>query len=140
LGGRAFESFAEDPHLNGTLAAAWINGLQSQGVAATIKHFCANDQEFQRFSMDSVVSQRALREIYLKPFEIAVRDAKPWALMTSYNRMNGIHCSEDPWLVDEILRKQWKWEGLVMSDWTGVYSTTESIKAGVDLEMPYVSP
>jgi beta-glucosidase len=136
LGGRSFESFSEDPHLNGTLAASWINGLQSTGVAATIKHFVANDQEFERFSIDSVVSDRALREIYLKPFEIAIRDGKPWALMTAYNRLNGLHCSEHDWLLKDLLRGEWGFEGMVMSDWIGVYSTAESIKAGLDIEMP----
>ncbi|KZT24579.1 glycoside hydrolase family 3 protein [Neolentinus lepideus HHB14362 ss-1] len=136
LGGRGFESYSEDPHLNGTIAAAYINGLQSEGVAATIKHFVANDQEFERFSVNSVVSERALREIYLKPFQIAIKDANPWALMTAYNRLNGIHCSENVKLLQDILRKEWRYEGLIMSDWTGVYSTAESIKAGLDLEMP----
>ncbi|KAI0034128.1 glycoside hydrolase family 3 protein [Vararia minispora EC-137] len=128
LGGRSFESFSEDPHLNGTIAAAYINGLQAKGVAATIKHYVANDQEFERF--------RALREIYLKPFQIAIRDSNPWALMTSYNRVNGLHVSENPWLLQDILRKEWGYEGMLMSDWIGVYSTSESIKAGLDLEMP----
>ncbi|KAJ7639107.1 glycoside hydrolase family 3 protein [Roridomyces roridus] len=136
LGGRGFESFSEDPILNGTIAAAYINGLQSKGVSATIKHFVANDQEFERFSISSEVSERALREIYLKPFQIAVRDSKPWALMTCYNRVNGLHVSEDKRLIGDILRKEWGWEGMIMSDWIGVYSTAESIKAGLDLEMP----
>ncbi|TFK55623.1 glycoside hydrolase family 3 protein [Heliocybe sulcata] len=136
LGGRGFESFSEDPHLNGTIAAAYINGVQSQGVAATIKHFVCNDQEYERFSSDSVVSERALREIYLKPFQIAIKKADPWALMTAYNRLNGTHCSENFDLLQNILRKEWGYEGLIMSDWTGVYSTVESIKAGLDLEMP----
>ncbi|KAI0057569.1 glycoside hydrolase family 3 protein [Artomyces pyxidatus] len=137
LGGRAFESFSEDPHLNGTLAAAYINGLQSKGVAATIKHFVANDQESQRWDIcTGDVSERALREIYLKPFQIAIKKANPWALMTCYNRVNGVHVSENPWLINDILRKEWGFKGMIMSDWIGVYSTTESIKAGVDLEMP----
>ncbi|KAK7062032.1 beta-glucosidase [Favolaschia claudopus] len=136
LGGRGFESFSEDPVVNGTIAAAYINGLQSKGVSATIKHFVANDQEFERFSMSSEVSERALREIYLKPFQIAIRDANPWALMTAYNRVNGLHASENKRLLEDILRKEWGYEGTVMSDWAGVYSTSESIKAGVDIEMP----
>ncbi|KAJ2927902.1 hypothetical protein H1R20_g9210, partial [Candolleomyces eurysporus] len=136
LGGRSFESFSEDPHLNGHIAASYINGLQSKGVAATIKHFVANDQEFERFSISSEVSERALREIYLKPFQIAIKESNPWALMTAYNRVNGVHVSEDSRLVDGILRKEWGFQGMVMSDWIGVYSTVESIKAGVDLEMP----
>ncbi|KAG5718830.1 putative beta-glucosidase I [Termitomyces sp. T112] len=140
LGGRGFESFSEDPHLNGTIAAAYINGLQSKGVSATIKHYVANDQEFQRFSISSEVSERALREIYLKPFQIAIKNANPWALMSSYNRVNGLHVSENKRLLDDILRKEWGYQGLVMSDWTGVYSTVEAIKAGLDLEMPGPSP
>ncbi|KAG6817888.1 hypothetical protein H0H87_001720 [Tephrocybe sp. NHM501043] len=137
LGGRGFESFSEDPHLNGTIAAAYINGLQSKGVSATIKHFVANDQEFQRFSISSEVSERALREIYLKPFQIAIKHSDPWALMSSYNRVNGTHVSESKKFLRDILRKASR---LVMSDWTGVYSTVESIKAGLDLEMPGPSP
>ncbi|KAK0461743.1 glycoside hydrolase family 3 protein [Desarmillaria tabescens] len=136
LGGRGFESFSEDGVLNGEIAAAYINGLQSKGVSATIKHYVANDQEHERFSVSSEVSERALREIYLKPFQIAIRKSDPWALMSSYNRVNGLHVSEDKRLLDDILRKEWGYKGLIMSDWTGVYSTVESIKAGVDLEMP----
>ncbi|KAI0775382.1 glycoside hydrolase family 3 protein [Irpex lacteus] len=136
LGGRGFESFSEDPHLNGTIAAAYVNGLQETGVSACIKHFATNDQEFERFSVSSEVSERALREIYLKPFQIAIRDGKPWSVMTAYNRINGLHASENTWLLDEVLRKEWGWEGLVMSDWTGTFSTAGAIKAGLDLEMP----
>ncbi|TFK64048.1 glycoside hydrolase family 3 protein [Pluteus cervinus] len=136
LGGRSFESFSEDPHLNGTIAAAYINGLQAKGVSATIKHYVANDQEFERFSISSDLSERALREIYLKPFQIAIKGSDPWALMSSYNRVNGVHVSEDKRLLDDVLRKVWGWKGLVMSDWTGVYSTTQSLLAGLDIEMP----
>ncbi|KAJ6538518.1 glycoside hydrolase family 3 protein [Mycena vulgaris] len=136
LGGRGFESFSEDPVLNGMIAAAYINGLQSKGVSATIKHYVANDQEFERFSISSDVSERALREIYLKPFQIAIRESNPWALMTAYNRVNGLHVSEDKRLLDDILRKEWGYKGMIMSDWNGVCSTSESIKAGLDLEMP----
>ncbi|KAI3616685.1 beta-glucosidase [Moniliophthora roreri] len=136
LGGRSFESFSEDPVLNGSIAAAYINGLQSKGVAATLKHYVANDQEFERFSVSSEVSERALREIYLKPFQIAIRESNPWALMSSYNRVNGLHVSENKWLLDDILRKEWGYKGMIMSDWIGVYSTAESIRAGLDLEMP----
>ncbi|KAF5358919.1 hypothetical protein D9758_004863 [Tetrapyrgos nigripes] len=136
LGGRSFESFSEDPNLNGLIAAAYINGVQSKGVSATIKHYVANDQEFERFSISSDVSERALREIYLKPFQLALKHADPWALMSSYNRVNGLHVSEDKRLLDDILRKEWGFKGMIMSDWIGVYSTAESIKAGLDLEMP----
>ncbi|KAG6910989.1 hypothetical protein DXG01_006043 [Tephrocybe rancida] len=134
LGGRGFESFSEDPHLNGTIAAAYINGLQSTGVSATIKHFVANDQEFQRFSISSEVSERALREIYLKPFQIAIKNAGPWALMSSYVMQHDIG------FYMLIGYQEWGYQGMIMSDWTGVYSTVESIKAGLDLEMPGPSP
>ncbi|GAA5877443.1 hypothetical protein JCM16303_003334 [Sporobolomyces ruberrimus] len=136
LGGRGFESYSEDPLLSGLISAAYINGLQDKGVAACIKHFVCNDQEFERFSMDSVVSLRALREIYLEPFRLAVKHAQPKSFMTGYNRMNGIHCSEDKELLEGIVRGEWNWDGLIMSDWTGVYSVDESIKAGLDVEMP----
>ncbi|BGP25151.1 hypothetical protein JCM10295v2_004071 [Rhodotorula toruloides] len=136
LGGRGFESYSEDPTLSGLVAAAYINGVQSKGVAAAIKHFVANDQEFERFSSSSEVSQRALREIYLEPFRLAVKHSNPKAFMTAYNRVNGLHCSEDENLIDAILRGEWGWNGLVMSDWTGVYSVDKSIKAGLDVEMP----
>ncbi|EIN10508.1 glycoside hydrolase family 3 protein [Punctularia strigosozonata HHB-11173 SS5] len=136
LGGRGFESFSEDPHLNGLIAAHYIKGLQSKGIAATIKHFVANDQEYQRFSISSDLSERALREIYLKPFQLALKHGDFWALMTAYNRINGTHCSEHKGLLIDILQKEWGYTGLIMSDWIGVYSTVESIQAGLDIEMP----
>ncbi|KAH8655309.1 putative beta-glucosidase [Xylariales sp. PMI_506] len=136
LGGRGFESFSEDPVLAGMMAAATVQGIQSKGVSATIKHFVCNDQEHERMSQDSRVSERALREIYTMPFQLAQLHAKPWAFMTSYNRVNGVHASESMHLLQEILRGEWEFDGLVMSDWTGTYSTTEAIKAGLDLEMP----
>ncbi|KAK8861708.1 hypothetical protein IAR55_002531 [Kwoniella newhampshirensis] len=136
LGGRAFESFSEDPTLSGLMAAAYINGLQSQGVSATIKHFVVNDQEHERMGEDVIVSSRPLREIYLRPFQIAQKLSKPYAFMTSYNKLNGVHCSEHPWLLKELLRKEWGHEGLIMSDWYGVYSVSDSINAGLSLEMP----
>ncbi|EIW60730.1 glycoside hydrolase family 3 protein [Trametes versicolor FP-101664 SS1] len=136
LGGRAFESFSEDPHLSGSLAAAYVNGLQSQGVASTIKHFVGNDQEHERTAAESVMSDRALREIYLYPFMLAQKKARPWAFMTSYGRINGVHCAENPTLLKDILRKEWGFDGIVMSDWFGTYSVDLSINAGLDLEMP----
>ncbi|KIW19815.1 hypothetical protein PV08_00390 [Exophiala spinifera] len=136
LGGRGFESFSEDPYLAGAMSAATINGIQSTGVAATIKHYVCNDQEDQRQAVDSILSERALREIYLMPFMIAQRDSSPDCYMTAYNRVNGLHASENPRLIQDILRREWGFDGLVMSDWFGTYSTTESIKAGLDLEMP----
>ncbi|MCJ1387416.1 hypothetical protein MMC18_000259 [Xylographa bjoerkii] len=136
LGGRGFESFAEDPVLSGSCAAAIVNGIQEQGIIATIKHFVANDQEHERLAVSAMVSERALREIYLKPFQIAVRDSKPDSFMTAYNRVNGVHVSENSGFIRDILRTEWKWEGLIMSDWFGTYSTSEAINAGLDLEMP----
>ena len=117
LGGRGFESFAEDPVLSGSCAAAIVNGIQERGILATIKHFVANDQEHERLAVNAMVSERALREIYLKPFQIAVRDSKPGSFMTAYNRVNGVHVSENPDIIRDILRTEWKWEGLIMSDW-----------------------
>jgi beta-glucosidase len=136
LGGRGFESFSEDPYLAGAISAATINGIQSKGVGATIKHFVANDQEHERQSSNSIVSERALREIYLMPFQIAQRDAKPMCYMTAYNKLNGLHVSENPRLLKDVLRKEWSFDGMVMSDWFGTYSTSESLQAGLDLEMP----
>ena len=136
LGGRGFESYSEDPVLSGHMAAAAINGIQSTGVAATLKHFVCNDLEDRRMASDSRVTERALREIYLLPFQIAQRDARPAAVMTSYNLVNGEHVSENPRLLQSVLRDEWGFDGTVMSDWFGVYSTTESLKAGLDLEMP----
>ncbi|KAF2270734.1 hypothetical protein CC78DRAFT_140767 [Lojkania enalia] len=136
LGGRNFESYSEDPYLTGKLAAAYIRGVQSKGIAATIKHFLGNEQETERQAYDAIIAERPLREIYLKPFEIAIREASPWALMSAYNMVNGIHADEYEHSLKEILRGEWGWDGAIMSDWTGTYATAPSIRAGVDLEMP----
>ncbi len=117
LGGRGFESFSEDPLLAGRISAATVAGIQSTGVAATIKHFVCNDQEHERQSVDTIVSERALREIYLMPFLIAEREARPRAYMMSYNKVNGTHASQCPRLIQSILRGEWGFQGLVMSDW-----------------------
>ncbi|KAK3377704.1 glycosyl hydrolase family 3 N terminal domain-containing protein [Podospora didyma] len=135
LGGRGFESISEDPVLAGLAAAALVNGIQNTGVQATIKHFVCNDQEHRRNAMYAIVTQRALREIYLLPFQLVFRDSKPGALMTAYNGVNGSYCSENTDLY-KILRKEWDFDGLVMSDWYGTYSTTAATNAGLDLEMP----
>ncbi|PLB55752.1 hypothetical protein P170DRAFT_443472 [Aspergillus steynii IBT 23096] len=133
--GRGFEAFAEDPVLSGTLAANLINGLQDRQVAACIKHYAAHDQSSRSTEDDVHMTQRTLREIHLLPFQIAMR-SKPWSFMTAYQRINGLHVSEDPFLIEQILRKEWQFDGLVMSDWWGTYSTSEAINAGLDLEMP----
>jgi beta-glucosidase len=137
LGGRNFECFSEDPYLSARLAVAYITGLQREGVGASIKHYVCNDEEFERFSISSEVPERALREIYLPPFEAAVREAKPWTVMAAYNLVNGIPASESPSLLTEILRNEWGFEGVVVSDWfESVKSTAASVNAGLDLEMP----
>ncbi|OGE50684.1 hypothetical protein PENARI_c016G09905 [Penicillium arizonense] len=138
LGGRGFESFAEDPHLSGILAKSIILGCESKGIISTVKHFVGNDQEHERRAVDVLVTQRALREIYLRPFQIVARDAKPGALMTSYNKINGKHVVEDARMLN-LIREEWKWNPLVMSDWYGTYTTIDSMNAGLDLEMPGVS-
>jgi beta-glucosidase len=117
LGGRGFESFSEDPVLCGNCAAAVVSGIQQTEVVATIKHFVANDQEHQRMAVDTIVTERALREIYLLPFQIAVRDSSPGAFMTSYNKVNGTHVSENTKFLQGILRGEWGWDGTVISDW-----------------------
>lgn len=136
LGGRGFESIGEDPFLAGLGAAALVRGIQSTGVQASIKHFLCNDQEDKRMGVQSIVTERALREIYALPFQLAVRDAQPGAFMTAYNGINGTFCSENPKYLDGMLRKEWGWDGLIMSDWYGTYSTVDAVKAGLDLEMP----
>ncbi|KZO92432.1 glycoside hydrolase family 3 protein [Calocera viscosa TUFC12733] len=136
LGGRSFESFSEDPHLNGMMAAFYISRLQQEGISACIKHFVGNEQEQERRGSDSLISERALREVYLYPFMLAQKYAKPWSYMTAYNRINGVHCSENSWLLTEVLRKEWGFDGMVMSDWAGTYGVPEGYHAGLDLEMP----
>ncbi|KAG5801424.1 hypothetical protein H9Q74_014032 [Fusarium xylarioides] len=136
LGGRGFESMAEDPYATGKLAAAYIKGVQSTGVVSVIKHWLANDQEHERVGVNVVASERALREIHMLPFQIALSDAAPGGVMACYNKVNGKHVSENRDFLDSLLREEWQWKGLIMSDWFGTYSTTEAINAGLDLEMP----
>ena len=136
LGGRHFECYSEDPILTGRLAAGLVRGMQSHGVGATPKHFVCNDSEIERMTISSEVDSRTLREIYLRPFELVVTEAHPWALMTAYNRLNGTSCSEHEWLLTDLLRDEWGFDGLVVSDWYGTYSTVASSRAGLDLEMP----
>lgn len=136
LGGRNFECFSEDPLLSGRLAAAYVRGVQSNGVFATVKHFVGNDAEFERSSISSVIDERTLRELYLVPFELAVREGGVLGLMTGYNRLNGRWVTEQPALLVDVLRSEWKFEGLVMTDWYGVADSRHSLAAGLDLEMP----
>jgi len=136
LAGRNFECYSEDPHLSARIATGFIRGVQSRGVSACVKHFVANDQEFERMSISSEVDERSLRELYLVPFEAAVREAGVWSLMSAYNRVNGTHASEHPWLLGDVLKREWGFDGLVVSDWIGTHSTEATANAGLDLEMP----
>lgn len=136
LCGRNFEYLSEDPLVSGVLGAALVDGLQSQGIGASLKHFAANNQETDRLRVSAEVDERTLREIYLAGFERVVRSARPWTVMCSYNRLNGVHASENHWLLTEVLREEWGFDGLVMSDWGAVHNRVASLAAGLDLEMP----
>lgn len=134
--GRNFECHSEDPWLSSELAVAYVRGVQSQGVAATIKHFVGNESEYQRMTMSSDIPERALRELYLLPFERAVKEAGVWAVMTSYNRLDGTFAADHRRLVTQVLREEWGFDGLVMTDWFAGHDTVLSVQAGTDLEMP----
>ena len=134
--GRNFEYFSEDPYLAGELAAALIQGVQSRNIGTCIKHFAANSQEHRRMSSDSVVDERTLREIYFPAFETAVKKAKPWTVMCSYNKLNGEFASQHHWLLTEVLRNEWGFDGYVVSDWGAVSDRVKGVAAGLDLEMP----
>lgn len=134
--GRNFECYSEDPILTAELATAYITGLQGQGIGATIKHFAGNESEIERTTISSEIDERTLREIYLVPFEWAVKKAKTWGVMSSYNKLNGVFTSEHDWLLGTVLRDEWGFDGIVMSDWFGSHSTVETVNAGLDLEMP----
>lgn len=136
LCGRNFEYFSEDPLLSGVLGTAWVNGLQSQGIGASLKHFAANNQENGRMSVSADIDPRTLREIYLPAFRRVVTEAKPWTVMCAYNRLNGVHSSENPWLLTDLLRGEWGYEGVVVSDWGAVIDRARALAAGLDLEMP----
>ena len=136
LGGRNFEYFSEDPFLSGQLATAWIQGVQSQGVGACLKHFAVNNHETGRMVVDAVVDERTLRELYLAAFESAVRDAAPWTVMCAYNKVNGTYLAEHRQLLTDVLRREWGFDGAVVSDWGAVSDRVAGIAAGLDLEMP----
>jgi beta-glucosidase len=135
-GGRNFETYSEDPYLTGRLAAAFIRGLQSQGVGASLKHYAANNYEVERLRASSNVDERTLREIYLAQFEAAVKEAQPWTVMCSYNRVNGVYAGEHHHLLTDILRDEWGFEGAVISDWAATHTPFEAVANGLDLEMP----
>jgi beta-glucosidase len=136
LAGRTFESYSEDPLLTARLAVAYIDGVQQGGVACCVKHFACNDQEHERMTISAEIDERTLREIHLPAFEAAVRRGGVWSIMTAYNRVNGTYCSEQNELIETILRQEWGFNGLVMSDWFGTHSTAAAAAAGLDLEMP----
>ena len=136
LCGRNFEYFSEDPYLTGVMATALIKGIQSKNVGTSIKHFALNNQEHRRMSSSSECDEKTIREIYFPAFEMAVKEAQPWTVMCSYNRINGTFASENPWLLTDVLRKEWGFEGYVMSDWGAVSDRVAGVAAGLDLEMP----
>ncbi|ORM71989.1 glycoside hydrolase family 3 C-terminal domain-containing protein [Pantoea rwandensis] len=136
LGGRSYEYYSEDPLISGEIATGVINGLQQQGVGSSLKHFACNNSEIERTSMDSLVDERALREIYLRGFERAIKQSRPWTVMSSYNRLNGTQTAEDSWLLTDVLRHDWGFDGVVVADWHGIKNRPQSLLAGNDLDMP----
>ena len=136
LAGRNFEYYSEDPYLAGKMGAAFVRGVQKEGIATTVKHFAANNQEYRRMSIDSVVDERALREIYLTPFEMTVKEGKSRAIMASYNLVNGTYANENEHLLKDILRTEWGFDGVIVSDWGGINDRVASLKATSELEMP----
>jgi beta-glucosidase len=140
LWGRNFEGYGEDPYLAAQMGVAYIKGVQGEGVIATVKHFDANNQEFERHRMDESIDERTLQEIYFPAFKAAVQEAGVWSVMSAYQKVNGLYCSENPFLLKDILRKEWGFKGFVVSDWGSTYSTVGPVNAGMDLEMPGGEP
>jgi len=136
MNGRNFEYFGEDPFLASRIAVAYIKGVQSQGVSATVKHFLGNNSEFDRHNTDSIIDERTLREIYLPVFEAAVKEAHVGAIMDSYNLVNGQHMSQNKYLLNDVVKKEWGFDGLIMSDWSATYDGVATANGGQDLEMP----
>src|SRR5256886_11139955 len=137
MNGRNFEYFGEDPYLASRIAVGYIKGVQSQGVSATVKHFLGNNSEFDRHHADSVIGERTIREIYLPVFEAAVKEARVGAIMDSYNLTNGLHMTQNACFNKGIVRKEWGFEGIIMSDWSGTYDAVGAANGGLDLEMPF---
>jgi beta-glucosidase len=140
LWGRNFEGYGEDPYLTSRLGVAYIKGVQGEGVIATVKHFAANNQEFERHRINAVVDERALNEIYFPAFKATVQEAGVWSVMSAYNKLNGVYCAEDPFLLKDTLQGKWGFKGFVVSDWGSTYSTAATVNAGMDLEMPGGAP
>jgi beta-glucosidase len=137
LGGRNFEYLSEDPHISGVLGSAWVRGIQSRGVGASVKHYALNNQERDRMRVSADIDPRAMREVYLRAFQRVVQDARPWTVMAAYNRVNGVPVCEDPFLLTQVLREEWGFDGVVVSDWGAVRDRVAAIAAGLDLQMPY---
>jgi len=140
LWGRNFEGYGEDPYLASRLVVAFVKGVQGEGVIPSVKHFAANNQEFERHRIDEKIDERTLHEIYFPAFEAAVKEGGVWSVMSAYNKLNGIYCAENPYLLHEVLKKQWGFKGFVISDWGSTYSTAATVNAGMDLEMPGGEP
>jgi beta-glucosidase len=140
LWGRNFEGYGEDPYLTARMAVAYIQGVQGEGVSATVKHFAANNQEYERHRIDARIDERTLQEIYFPAFKAAVQEAGVWSVMSAYNKLNGTYCAQNSALLKDVLQKQWGFKGLVVSDWGSTYSTSETVNAGMDLEMPGGEP
>src|SRR6266700_4014194 len=136
MNGRNFEYFGEDPFLASRIAVSYIKGVQSQGVSATIKHFMGNNSEFDRHNTDSIIDERTMHEIYLPTFEAAVKEAHVGAIMDSYNLVNGAHATQNDWMNNQVAKKEWGFDGIIMSDWTSTYDTAGAANGGLDLEMP----